>query len=137
MLRFTKDLKFTNNLSQIRQRKMGRIQMRKSKLESYEEILGVIVKKPLTIDSIAYETDMECTVLKQRLDSLIKNGLVEERISTKKTAYAITERGLSVYKTLSFQKYLEKVANAVRTMDEAIHVIPLIEDNENSENENY
>ncbi|NWG10654.1 hypothetical protein HXY33_02720 [Candidatus Bathyarchaeota archaeon] len=111
--------------------------MRKSKLESYEEILGVIVKKPLTIDSIAYETGMECTVLKQRLDFLMQNSLVEERVSGKKTLYAITERGLSVYRTLSFQKYLEKVATAIRTMDEAIHVIPLIEDSEDKENENY
>jgi len=111
--------------------------MRKSKLESYEEILGVIVKKPLSIDSIAYETGTECTVLKQRLDFLIENSLVEERASGKKTVYAITERGLSVYRTLSFQKYLEKVANAIRTMDEAIHVIPLIEDSEDTENENY
>lgn len=111
--------------------------MRKSKLESYEEILGVLVKKPLAIDNIAYETGAECTVLKQRLDFLIKNGLVGERLSGKKTRYAITERGLAVYRTLSFQKYLEKVANTIRTMDEAIHVIPIIEDYDKSENENY
>jgi predicted transcriptional regulator len=111
--------------------------MRKSKLECYEEILSVLVKKPLTIDNITYQTGAECTVIKQRLGFLMKNGLVEERISEKKTAYAITERGLAVYRTLSFQKYLEKVANTIRTMDEAIHVIPLIEDNENSENESY
>jgi predicted transcriptional regulator len=111
--------------------------MRKSKLESYEEILGVIVKKPLAIDSIAYETGMECTVLRQRLDFLMENSLVEERALEKKTVYAITERGLSVYRTLSFQKYLEKVASAIRTMDEAIHVIPLMEDGEDKENENY
>lgn len=114
-----------------------RMKMRKSKLECYEEILGTLVKKPLTIDKIAYETSMECTVLKQRLNFLMKNSLVEERVSGKKTAYGITERGLAVYRTLSFQKYLEKVASTIRTMDEAIHVIPLIEDNENSENENY
>lgn len=113
------------------------VNMRKSKLESYEEILGVLVKKPLTIDKIAYETSMECTVLKQRLGFLIKHGLVGERLSGKKTTYAITERGLAVYRTLSFQKYLEKVANTIRTMDEAIHVIPIIEDSDKSENENY
>jgi predicted transcriptional regulator len=113
--------------------------MRKSKLESYEEILGVLVKKPLTIDTIAFETNMECTIIRQRLDSLIKNGLVTERASSKKTMFAITERGLAVYRTLSFQKYLEKVANAIRTMDEAIQVIPMIEDNDKTEteNENY
>jgi predicted transcriptional regulator len=115
------------------------MKMRKSKLESYEEILGVLVKKPLTIDTIAFETGMECTIVRQRLDSLIKNGLVNERASSKKAMFAITERGLAVYRTLSFQKYLEKVANAIRTMDEAIQVIPMIEDNEKTEteNENY
>jgi len=100
--------------------------MRKSKLESYEDVLGALVKKPLTIDNIAYETDMECALLQQRLDSLIKYGLVEERISGKKTLYAITERGATVFKTLSFQKYLEKVANTVRMMDEALQAVPAI-----------
>jgi len=100
--------------------------MRKSRLESYEEVLGTLVKKPLTIASIAYETGMDCGILRQRLDFLIKNGLVEERISRKKTLYAITERGVAVFKTLNFQKYLEKVISAIRLMDEALQTIPAI-----------
>jgi predicted transcriptional regulator len=111
--------------------------MRRSKLESYEEILGSLVKNPLTVDRIAYETGMECALVNQRLEFLMKNGLIIERMSSKKTAYAITERGLAVYRTLSFQKYLEKIANAVRTMDEAVHLIPLIEDIDEGGNENY
>lgn len=100
--------------------------MRKSKLESYEDILGAIIKKPLTIDCIAYETSMDCTVLEQRLSSLIKYGLAQERISGTKTLYAITERGVTVLKTLSFQKYLEKVASAIKVMDEALQVVPTL-----------
>ena len=104
--------------------------MRRSKLELYEEILGTLVKKPLTIDSLAYETDMECAALNQKLDFLVKNELVEERASSKKTIYAITDRGLAVYKTLNFQKYLEKIANTIRTIDEAVNALPIIsEDN--------
>lgn len=108
-------------------------ELRKSKLECYEEILGVLVKGPATVDSIAYETDMNCAVLKQRLDFLIENGLVEERVFGRKTKYAVTERGVAVYKTLNFQRYLEKVASAIRVMDEAMEVIPKISEREKRE----
>lgn len=114
--------------------------MRKSKLECYEEILGTLIKKPLTIDSIAYETNMECNVLRRRLEFLIKNDLVEERDSDRKTLYAITERGVAVFKTLNFQKYLEKVVSNIRIMDEAAHIIPTISEGQRKktgENENY
>jgi len=119
------------------------MKMRRSKLESYEDVLGALIKKPSAIGSIAYETNMDCGLLRQRLDFLIKNGLVKERISGKKRLYAITERGATVLKTLNFQKYLERVANTVRMMDEAVHIIPIISDDTNEkekkarENENY
>lgn len=100
--------------------------MRRSKLESYEDILGSLVNKPLNLDKIAYETSMDCDVVKKRLESLVSYGLVKVRVSGKKTLYAITERGLTVLKTLSFQKYLEKIANVVRVMDEALQTIPKI-----------
>jgi len=105
--------------------------MRRSKLESYEEILGVLVKKPSTIDSIAYETNMDCIILKQHLEFMIKNGLVEERILDKKTLYAITERGIVIFKTLQFEKYLEKVANTIRVIDEALQSVSAISENSN------
>jgi predicted transcriptional regulator len=103
--------------------------MRRSKLESYEAILGTLVRKPLTIDRIAYETSMDCAVLKQRLDFLLNNSLVEERESIGKTLYALTEKGMAVVKTLNFQKYFEKVANTIRLMDEALQVLPAISGN--------
>ncbi|HML02918.1 MAG TPA: winged helix-turn-helix domain-containing protein [Candidatus Bathyarchaeia archaeon] len=109
--------------------------MRRSKLESYEAILGALVKKPLSIDNIAYETDMECSLLKQRLDSLLKNSLIEERYLSTKTHYAITEKGVAVLKTLSFQKYFEKVANSIRMVDEALQVLPEISRIKESEEE--
>jgi len=107
--------------------------MRRSKLESYEDILGALVKKPLTIDGVAYKTNMDCNSLKKRLDYLIKYSLVEERISSKKTLYAITERGVAVFKTLNFQKYLEMVADTIMAMDEAIHVVPIISERDSKE----
>lgn len=103
--------------------------MRRSKLETYEAILEALVKKPLTIDNLAYETNMDCTGLKPRLNFLLENSLIEERSRHEKTFYALTERGITVLKTLSFQKYLEKIANTIRTMDEALQILPTITGN--------
>ncbi len=89
--------------------------LRKSKLENYEAILATLAKRPLTADSIAYKTNMDCNILYQRLESLMRNGLVVEKFTGKKKLYAITERGLSVFRTLSFQRYLEKIAKTIRT----------------------
>ena len=100
--------------------------MRRSKLESCEAILGVLVKGPLTVDGIGYKTDMDCGFLIRYLDFLIKNGLVEERLLNKKTLYAITERGITVFKALNFQKYLEKVTKSIRAVDDASQALPFI-----------
>ena len=100
--------------------------MRRSKLESYEAVLEALVKKPLSIDRVAYETGMDCNVLNRRLDFLIENGLVEERPLPRKTLYAITERGVAVFKTLNFRKYLEKVSDVLSTVDEAMQTLPMI-----------
>ncbi|MEM3616937.1 MAG: winged helix-turn-helix domain-containing protein [Candidatus Bathyarchaeia archaeon] len=91
--------------------------MRRSKLENYETILAALAKRPLTVDSIAYKTNMDCTVLGQYLESLMKNGLVIKKFTGKRKLYAITERGLSVFRTLSFQRYLEKIAKTIKTVN--------------------
>jgi predicted transcriptional regulator len=105
--------------------------MRRSKLEFCEDILGALIKKPLTVDILAYETNIGCTLLGQPLEFLIKNSLVEERVSEKKKTYAITEKGTAVLKALNFQKYLERVSNAVRVMDEALQTISTISERSN------
>ena len=101
--------------------------MRKSKLELYEEILEVLVSKPSTVDYIAYELKTDCTVLRRRLDFLIKNGLVEERNVNEKILYAITERGTAVLRGLNFSKYLRRIAKKIRVIDEAFEVIRELE----------
>ena len=53
--------------------------MRRSKLELYEDILTALADKHLTVDAIAYTCSMECFALRQRLEFLLENGLVEER----------------------------------------------------------
>jgi predicted transcriptional regulator len=97
--------------------------MRRSKLEAYEAILEALVNKPLSVENVAYETDMECTGLVERLDYLLENGLVELRPIGKTGGYAITDRGVAVLKALNFQKYLARVANKLSMIDEALQVI--------------
>ena len=97
--------------------------MRKSKLESYEDILEVLVNKPLTIDHMAYAINVNCTILRQRLDFLTKNSLIEERGLGKTTLYAITERGIVVLKALNFQKYLGKITNKITVIDETLQIM--------------
>ncbi len=98
--------------------------LRRSKLEVYEAILKALVKKPLKIDSIAYKVSLDCVILKKSLDFLVENGLVEERLSERGTRYAATERGISVFKTLDFQKYLKRIQKTLLTMDDAMKVLP-------------
>jgi predicted transcriptional regulator len=102
------------------------MEMRRSKLESYEAILEAIAKRPLNADKIAYKANIDCTALTRYIDFLIENGLVEERPTNKKTLYAITERGMAVFKTLNFQKYLEKVTTSLRAIDDALQTMPTI-----------
>jgi predicted transcriptional regulator len=117
--------------------------MRRSKLELYENVLHALVKKPLTVDSIAYECNMDCVALRQRLDFLVKNGLIEEENYKKKTLYALTKRGLSIYKTLTITRRLEKLQTTSKMIDNALQALPaLSEHNEETpkrkrRNENY
>jgi predicted transcriptional regulator len=117
--------------------------MRRSKLELYEDALNVLAKKPLTVDSIAYECNMDCVALRQRLDFLIKNGLVEEKNWKKKTVYTLTKRGLAIFKTLTITRRLEKLQTKIKVIGNALQSLPtLSEQNEGTtkrtrRNENY
>ena len=71
--------------------------MRKSKLESYEDILRVLVKRPMTVDGIAYAIGTNCVLVNQRLDFMIKTALVEQTTYKKKRFYAVTRRGAAVW----------------------------------------
>jgi len=116
--------------------------MRKSKLELYEDVLRALVDKPLTVDSIAYACNMDCIALRQRLDFLIKNELVKEENNKKKTVYALTRRGLAIYRTLTITERLEKLQITIKMIDDALQALPTF--SEQSEetpkrrrNENY
>ena len=98
--------------------------MRRSKLELYEDVLHALVAKHLTVDAIAYACSMDCVVLRQRLDFLMKNGLVEERTYKKGTLYALTRRGQAIFRTLAITKRLEKLQNTIKTIEEALQALP-------------
>ena len=114
--------------------------MQRSKLELYIDVLHALANKPLTVDSIAYECNMDCVALRQRIDYLIKNGLVEEKLYKKKTVYALTKRGLSIHKTLTITKRLEKLQITIKMIDDALQALPNLSEQDketNRRNENY
>ena len=74
--------------------------MRRSKLEMYVDILTVLAHRgPLKLTHVMYKANVNCSVLKEYLDFLINQGLVEERIVGKaRVVFAVTQRGITVLK---------------------------------------
>ena len=89
--------------------------MRRAKLEMYVDILGVLAHKgPLKLTHIMYKANVNCRVLKEYLDYLLKQGLVEERIIGKgRVVFAVTERGITVL------KYFHELKQALPIVEEA------------------
>jgi predicted transcriptional regulator len=83
--------------------------MTKSKLEVYEDVLKILIGKPLSIDAIAFEGNMDCTLLNKKLDFLLEYGIVEKVKCKGKTVYSLTYRGSAIYKTLVLTKRLERL----------------------------
>jgi predicted transcriptional regulator len=118
-------LEFTNPLLKKVSIENGSVQdMRRSKLELYEDMLCALVDKPLTVDSIAYKCNMDCVALHERLDFLVKSGLVKKEDCKKKTFYALTKRGLAIFKTLSITRHLEKLQKSIGIIDDALQGVP-------------
>jgi len=74
--------------------------MRRAKLEMYIDILQVLAwRGPLKLTHVMYKANVNCSVLKEHLDFLIRYGLVEERtVEKKRIVYAVTQRGRIVIK---------------------------------------
>ncbi|MEM2098163.1 MAG: winged helix-turn-helix domain-containing protein [Candidatus Bathyarchaeia archaeon] len=89
--------------------------MHKSKLELYTEVLSVLSKKPSTVDSIAYQCNMDCLIIKQRIDFLITNGLVQALSYRGRKVYSLTKRGTAIFKTLTITQRLEKLQTTANT----------------------
>jgi DNA-binding IclR family transcriptional regulator len=99
--------------------------MAPSRLEKYISVLEALAVRPLKLDSIAYKLKMECTSVKRSLDFLVTNGLVEKsKLHGRHEVYVISERGVSVFRTLRTLRQLEELkktlpAAAEQTSEEA------------------
>jgi predicted transcriptional regulator len=60
---------------------------------------ALALKGNLKLTHIMYKANVNCSVLKEYLDFLMKQGLVEERaLGKQRVVYAITPRGINVLK---------------------------------------
>ena len=95
--------------------------MRRSKLEMYVDILRVLARHgPLKLTHIMYKANVNCSVLKEYLDFLTKQNLVEERtVGKRRVVYAITQRGIMVL------KYFRELKQVLPIVEEARNRIPV------------
>ncbi|MBN1784375.1 MAG: hypothetical protein JW815_01365 [Candidatus Bathyarchaeota archaeon] len=92
--------------------------MRRSKMEMYIDILKVLAQHgPLKLTHVMYKANVNCSVLKENLDFLIAQNLIEEKVTVKrrnktKISYAITDKGRTVI------RYFNEVNVALHITDE-------------------
>jgi len=62
------------------------------------DILAVLaIRGPLKLTHIMYKANVNCSILKEYLESLTNQGLIEERnLGKRRVAYAITKKGVTV-----------------------------------------
>jgi len=89
--------------------------VRRSKLEMYVDILSVLAHRgPLKLTHVMYKANVNCSVLKEYLDFLLKQGLVEERtVGKRRVVFAITQRGIMVL------KYFKELKQVLPIVEEA------------------
>ena len=87
----------------------------------YVDILKVLAHRgPLKLTHIMYKANVNCKVLKEYLDFLLKQGLIEERVVGKsRIVYANTQRGIMVL------KYFRELNKALPILEEDGKLLPL------------
>lgn len=95
--------------------------MRRSKLEMYIDIITVLSHRgPLKLTHIMYKANVNCSVLKEYLDFLTKQGLVEERtVGKARVVFAVTQRGIMVL------KYFKELKQVLPIVEEARSLAPV------------
>ena len=95
--------------------------MRRSKLEMYVDILAVLAHRgPLKLTHVMYKANVNCSVLKEYLEFLIKQGLVEERtVGKSRVVFAVTQRGITVL------KYFKELKQVLPIVEEARNQTPI------------
>ena len=80
----------------------------------YVDILQVLSRRgPLKLTHIMYKANVNCKVLKEYLDFLTKQSLIEERaVGKSRTVFAITPRGITVL------KYFRELKQALPIVEE-------------------
>jgi len=86
----------------------------------YVDILKVLAQRgPLKLTHVMYKANINCSVLKEYLDFLSKQGLVEEKIIRReRIVYAITQRGVTVLK--QFRELKEVLPIVEETINQAL-----------------
>ena len=94
--------------------------MRRSHLEKYIEIIGVLAQNgPLKQTPLMYKANLNCSVIKNDLKFLVKQGLVKERtIEKNKIVFAITQQGINVLKY--FQAFKQNLPITEETLNQAL-----------------
>ena len=94
--------------------------MRRSKLEMYVDILKVLAHRgPLKLTHVMYKANVNCKVLKEYLDFLMKQNLIEEKVVGKsRTVFCITQRGITVL------KYFRELKEVLPIVEEARNGTP-------------
>jgi len=95
--------------------------VRRSKLEMYVDILSVLAhREPLKLTHVMYKANVNCSVLKEYLDYLIKQGLVEERtVGKRRVVYAVTQHGITVL------KYFKELKEVLPIIEESREQAPV------------
>jgi len=100
--------------------------MRRSRLEMHVDILKALARHgPLKLTHIMYKANINCSILKQYLDFLIQQNLVEEetlhnRRHKTRVVYAITQRGRTVL------KYFRELNSALQIIEETKKIPALL-----------
>ena len=91
-------------------------------MEIHLDILLTLAKKgPLKLTHIMYKANINCSVLKEYLDFLIQQELVEEKtIKKERIVYTITKKGLTVL------KYFRELQVMLPVFDDNTAKIPII-----------
>jgi predicted transcriptional regulator len=75
--------------------------MRRSKFEMHLDIIRTLAQKgPLKLTHIMYKANVNCSVLREQLDFLIQQNIVNEKTQKKeKVVFELTEKGFSILRT--------------------------------------
>ena len=105
----------------MRSKPKGKFKLRRSKLEMYVDILKVLAHRgPLKLTHVMYKANVNCSVLKEYLDFLLKQGLVEKRnIAKSRVVFAVTQRGITVL------KYFRELKQVLPILEEARNQVPI------------